>query len=84
MLSETFPGSRGGLVRRLGGRSDRCLTHVLSPAFFGAGTGVAVAKLWGVRKIREFECSDGRRVLRSPRRSPWDRSIPSLYAAEVP
>ncbi len=60
------------------------LTHVLSPAFFGAGAGAAISKLWSVRKIREFELSDGRRVLRSPRRSPWDRNIPGLYAGEVP
>jgi hypothetical protein len=60
------------------------LAHVLSPAFFGAGAGAAMAKLWSVRKIREFEGSDGRRVLRSPRRSPWDRKFPGLYAGEMP
>ncbi|MDQ6946707.1 MAG: hypothetical protein M3256_10670 [Actinomycetota bacterium] len=56
------------------------LAHVLSPAFFGVGTGAGLAKLWSVRKIGEFERADGRRVLRRQRRSPWDRTQASTPA----
>ncbi len=59
------------------------LTGLLSPAFFGPGIGTGMAKLWSARKIGEFERSAGRRVLGSPRRSPWGREHLTLYADNV-
>ncbi len=50
----------------------------VGPAVFGFGLGVGAAFLWTAAKVRQFECKDGRRILR--RVGPKATGQPTLYA----